>query len=288
MERHTKSYLQLIKPGITISNVISALAGYFLAVSANAFSVTTLVGAIGGVALVVASACVINNMIDRKRDTKMKRTRGREIAAGNIPLGSALLYAVVLGGVGFTLLITWTNYLTALLGLVAYVWYVAVYGFAKRHTPLSTLIGGVCGALPPVAGYTAVTGNIDATAIILFLLLMVWQLPHFYAISIFRKGDYKNADLPVWAVRYGTKSTKAQIFFWVIVFAILSPFLTIVGATGYVYLIVMMLLSIYWVFVGAKEYKRLDDEKWARKMFGVSLLVLLSMCTAIATGGYLP
>ena len=288
MERHTKSYLQLIKPGITISNVISALAGYFLAVSANALSVTTLVGAIGGVALVVASACVINNMIDRKRDTKMKRTRGREIAAGNIPLGSALLYAVVLGGIGFTLLITWTNYLTALLGLVAYVWYVAVYGFAKRHTPLSTLIGGVCGALPPVAGYTAVTGNIDATAIILFLLLMVWQLPHFYAISIFRKGDYKNADLPVWAVRYGTKSTKAQIFFWVIVFAILSPFLTIVGATGYVYLIVMMLLSIYWVFVGAKEYKRLDDEKWARKMFGVSLLVLLSMCAAIATGGYLP
>lgn len=288
MERHTKSYLQLIKPGITISNVISALAGYFLAVSANAFSVTTLVGAIGGVALVVASACVINNMIDRKRDTKMKRTRGREIAAGNIPLISALLYAIILGGIGFILLIVWTNYLTALLGLVAYVWYVAVYGFAKRHTPLSTLIGGVCGALPPVAGYTAVTGNIDVTAIILFLLLMVWQLPHFYAISIFRKDDYKNADLPVWAVRYGTKSTKAQILFWVIVFAILSPFLTIVGATGYVYLIVMMLLSIYWVFVGVKEYRRLDDEKWARKMFGVSLLVLLSMCAAIATGGYLP
>lgn len=288
MERHTRSYLQLIKPGITLSNTISAAAGFFLATSMHGFVLTTFIGALGGVALVIASACVVNNMIDRKRDVKMKRTKGREIPTGNISLAVALLYAAILGVIGFGLLIAWTNPLTTLLGVVAYIWYVAVYGIAKRTTPLSTIIGGVCGALPPVAGYTAVTGELDLVAWTLFALLMVWQLPHFYAISIFRRSDYKNADLPIWSVRYGTASTKAQIFFWVIIFALLSPVLTLLGATGYVYLVVMILLSVYWVGVGAREYRRLDDEKWARKMFGVSLLVLLTMCAVIAVGGYLP
>lgn len=288
MERHTRSYLQLIKPGITLSNTISAAAGFFLATSIHGFSLTTFIGALGGVAFVIASACVINNMIDRKRDVKMKRTKGREIPIGNISLTGALLYAALLGVIGFGFLVIWTNPLTTLLGVIAYVWYVAVYGIAKRTTPLSTIIGGVCGALPPVAGYTAVTNQLDPIAWVLFALLMVWQLPHFYAISIFRRDDYKNANLPIWSVRYGTTSTKAQIFFWVVIFALLSPLLTLLGATGYVYLAIMLLLSLYWVGVGAKEYKHLDDEKWARKMFGVSLLVLLAMCAAIAVGGYLP
>lgn len=288
MERHTRSYIQLVKPGITISNVISATAGFFLASSIVGFQLTVMIGVLGGVALIIASACVINNMIDRKRDIKMKRTRGREIPAGNISLLAASLFSFVLGASGFGLLIVWTNTLTVILGVVAYVWYIVIYGLAKRLTPLSTIIGGVCGALPPVAGYTALTNQLDATAWVLFALLMIWQLAHFYAIAIFRKDDYANADLPIWSVRYGTKSTKAQIFFWVVIFALTTPLLTLFGATGYTYLVVMTVLSVYWVYVGIVNYRKLDDIKWSKKMFGVSLVVLLAMCAVIAVGGYLP
>lgn len=288
MERHTRSYVQLIKPGITLSNTIAAAAGFFLAASAYGIQLLTMIGVLGGVAFVIASACVINNMVDRGRDVKMKRTRGREIAAGNISLIAASIYATLLGLAGFALLAAWTNMLTLVLGIVAYVWYIIIYGIAKRTTPLSTIIGGVCGALPPVAGYTAVTDQLDVIALILFALLMIWQLAHFYAIAIFRKDDYASADLPVWSVRYGTKSTKVQIMLWVVLFALVAPLLTVLGATGFSYAVVMILISLYWVYVGVVNYKKLDGVKWSRKMFGVSLLVMLVMCAAIVVGGYLP
>jgi protoheme IX farnesyltransferase len=117
---------------------------------------------------------------------------------------------------------------------------------------------------------------------------MVWQLPHFYAISIFRAEDYRKAKLPVWSVRFGTTSTKAQIFFWVVIFALLAPLPTLLGATGDSYLIVMLAASLYWVVQGVTNYRRDDDIRWARRMFGVSLGVLLVTCGAIGLGGYLP
>ncbi len=287
MERHTRSYIQLIKPGITLSNTLAAAAGFFLAVSSHGFSFSIMVGVLAGVALIIASACVINNMIDRKRDARMNRTRGREIPAGHISLIAASLYAAALGVGGFLLLAVWTNGLTVALGAISYIWYIAIYGIAKRTTPLSTIIGSVCGALPPVAGYTAVTNELDAVAWILFALMTAWQMAHFYAIAVFRVEDYAKAKLPVWSVRYGTKSTKAQIFVWVVVFALLVPLPTLFGATGYAYLIVMMMISLYWVYVGIVNYRKLSDEKWSRKMFGVSLVTLLLLCAAIGGGGYL-
>lgn len=288
MERHTRSYLQLVKPGITISNTMTAIAGYFLAASSVDFELNALIGVTIGVAFVIASACVINNIIDRDLDTRMKRTKGREIAAGNISVVNAGVFAAILGAVGFLSLIFLTNWLTSGLGLVAFIWYVAVYGVAKRTTPFSTIIGGVCGALPPVAGYTALTGEVNATAWVLFALLMVWQLPHFYAISIFRRDDYKQAKLPVWSIRYGSKSVKAQILFWIFAFAVLVPALTITGATGFAYLIAMVSISAYWLYQAAENYDKLDEERWARKVFGLSLVVLLVLSASIALGGYLP
>lgn len=287
MERHTRSYLQLMKPGITLSNTMTAAAGYFLAASHHGFKWTSLIGVLGGVALIIASACVVNNMTDRDLDGKMKRTKGRELAAGKISLTAASIYALVLGAGGFLLLFEWTNLKTVALGVLAYLWYVVVYAVAKRTTPLSTIIGGVCGALPPVAGYVAVTNNIDVVAWTVFGLMMVWQLPHFYAIAIFRRSDYKQAGLPVWSVRYGNASTKAQIFFWVIIFALLIPLPMLFHAAGYVYFLVMLGISMYWIYEGARFYRELSDEKWAKRMFGISLLALLAMSAAFAVGGYL-
>lgn len=288
MERRTRSYIQLIKPGITLSNTIAAAAGFFLASSSVGFLPGTMIGVLGGVAFVIASACIVNNMIDRRRDGKMRRTKGRELVVGHISIFRASLFALFLGIIGFTFLAIGTNVLTLTLGVVAYLWYIVIYGIAKRTTPLSTIIGGVCGALPPVAGYTAVTNQLDGTAWTLFALLMIWQLAHFYAIALFRKSDYEQAGIPVWSVRYGTASTKAQLLFWVAVFAFITPLLTVFGATGLIYAVVMLGLSAYWVYVGVRYYRKLDDERWARKMFGVSLIVLLALCLFIALGGYLP
>lgn len=288
MERHTRSYLQLIKPGITLSNTLSGMAGFFLAASVVSFSWTALFGAVGGIAFIIASACVANNILDRDIDKRMKRTSKRDVASGIISVPKAVAFSAVLGVIGFTLLALWTNPLTLLLGCIAYVWYVVIYGIAKRTTPLSTIIGAVPGALPPMAGYTALTGNVDATAWLLFAILFFWQLPHFYAISMFRRDDYATAKLPVWAVRYGMKSTKLQIFIAVILYALVAALLAFFGYTGVTYLVISSALSLYWIYKGATLYRTADDVKWAKTMFGVSLLVLLSMCLLIAIGGYLP
>lgn len=288
MEKHTKSYLQLMKPGITLSNTLTALAGFFLAASVAPFSWTALVGGVVGTAAVIASACVLNNILDRNIDKRMKRTSKREVAVGAISIPAAVVFLVVLATLGFGLLLAWTNLLTVILGVIAYVWYVVIYGVAKRTTAFSTLIGGVPGALPPVAGYTALVGQFDIAALLLFLILFFWQLPHFYAISMFRRDDYAKAKLPVWAVRYGLKNAKAHIIVSAILFAITVPLLTVFGYTGIIYGVVASLLALYWVYKGVTLYNKIDDIKWARTMFGVSLTVLLAMCLLIAIGGYLP
>lgn len=288
MERRSRSYLQLIKPGITLSNTLTGIAGFFLAASVVPFQWAALLGAVVGIASIIASACVVNNVLDRNIDKRMKRTKKRDVASGVISIPKALVFAALLGAIGFTALVLWTNVVTVILGVIAFVWYVAIYGYAKRTTPLSTLIGGVAGALPPAAGYTALTGNIDAAAIILFLILFFWQMPHFYAISMFRRSDYASAKLPVWSVKYGLSSTKKQIFAFTIVYALAAGALYIFGYTGIIYLVLSTGLSAYWIYRGVTLYKKVEDEKWARQMFGVSLLILLSMCLLIAVGGYLP
>jgi protoheme IX farnesyltransferase len=288
MEKRTRSYLQLMKPGITLSNTIATIAGFLLAASSQAALFGSFVAVTIGEALIIASACVVNNMIDRGLDARMKRTKKREIVQGSISLKDAAIYAAVLGIVGFSILFAGTNTLTFALGVIAYLWYVVIYGLAKRRTSLSTIIGGVAGALPPVTGYVAVTGRLDMAAVLLFLMFSVWQISHFYAIAIFRREEYKSAGLPVWSVVYGNKKAKYQIMFFVVVFALIAPVLSVFEYTGYIYAAVMGLGGLYWITRGIKGYRDDDYEAWARRMFGTSLIVLLGMCFMIAIGGYLP
>jgi protoheme IX farnesyltransferase len=287
MERRTRSYFQLIKPGITLSNTLTGIAGFFLAASMLSFKLPVLVGVVVGIALVIASACVFNNVLDRDIDKRMKRTAKRDVASGVIRVPKALVFATVLGVIGFVALLLLTNVLTFVLGAVAFLWYIVVYGYAKRTTAFSTIIGGVAGALPPTAGYTALSGMIDLPAIILFVILFFWQMPHFYAIAMFRAKDYAAAKLPVWSVQYGMKSAKRQILIFAIVYAIAAGLLYVFGYTHSIYLILSSILSAYWLYKGISLYNKVDEVKWARQMFGVSLLVLLSMCVLIAVGGYL-
>lgn len=288
MERHSRSYFRLIKPGITLSNTIAGIAGFFLATSIVPFSISAFIGTVVGIACIIASACVVNNIIDRDIDKQMKRTVKRDVANGKISVAKALMFATVLGLIGFISIMVLTNLLTFIFGVTAYIWYVVIYGYAKRTTVWSTVIGSVAGALPPAAGYTALTGRIDGAAIILFFILFFWQIPHFYAIAMFRKSDYTNANIPIWSVRFGQKSTKRQILGFAVVYGLTATLLTICGYTGVTYLLISSMLSLYWILSGIYTYRTLSDEKWAGKMFGISLLVLLSMCALVAIGGYLP
>lgn len=288
MERRSRSYLQLIKPGITLSNTLTAIAGYLLAASFLEFKIASFIASAVGIALIIASACVVNNVIDRDIDRRMKRTAKRDVANGKISVRKAILFAVIIGIAGFGTILLLTNLLTFTLGVIAYIWYIIIYGIAKRKTAWSTLIGGVAGALPPVAGYTALSGRIDAAAMILFFMMLLWQMPHFYSIAMFRRSDYAKAKLPIWSVSYGMKSAKRQILLFAALYGLSSILLTLYGYTGIVYLDLSFAIAIYWVYRGIAIYNRYDDERWARKMFGTSLLVLLTMCTLVAIGGYLP
>ena len=281
-----RAYYYLTKPGIIYSNVIAAFAGFFLASQFN-IHLGTLAATLIGVAFIIASACVSNNYLDRGIDARMKRTKKRATVSGKISGRNVIVFAVILGAIGFTV-ISFTNVLTVVLGIIAYVMYVAVYGYFKRTSVHGTLVGSVSGALPPVAGYTAVTGHIDGAAIILFAILTAWQMPHFYAISMFRRDDYKAAGIPVLSVVKGMKAAKRQILAYIVVLFLVAPFMTILGYTGITYLVIVTIVNGGWLIQALRYYRVLDDLGWARRMFFYSLGVLLVNCFAIATGAILP
>lgn len=287
MER-AREYYQLAKPGIVRGNLLSLLAGYFLAASLYGFDFPALIGVLVGTALVIASGCVFNNLLDRNIDAKMERTKKRALVRHTISLRAAVVYGVILGVVGFCFLWFLTNPLTTAVGMLGIVWYVVIYGYAKRHTPWSTLIGSVCGATPPVAGYVAITGTFDAAALILFIILTVWQMPHFYAIAIRREDEYRAGGIPVLAVVKGAATTKKRIIAYMVLFCLTTPWLTLLGYTGMTYLVLSAALSVYWLTVAIRTWNEPNDKKWAGRIFGVSLLVLLLQSAIIATGHLLP
>lgn len=285
-----RHYFNLTKPGIVFSNTLAAIAGFFLAASQVSPNILTFLSVVIGTALVIASACVINNFIDRHIDTKMERTKKREIPSGIISWKSAVAYGVVLGVVGFVILILGTNLLTFVLGMVAYIFYVAVYGYFKRKSEHGTLVGSISGALPPVAGYTALTNHLDLGALLLFLLFVTWQMGHFYSIAIYRRRDYKAAGIPLLTVTRGVKPAKEQIVLYIIGFVIVSVMFFLSGYLGVAALGLLVLSGLWWLSQAVKLLKTKEEEserKQARKLFGTSILVLFVLCLAVAVGGFI-
>lgn len=281
-----KAYYRLTKPGIIYGNTLAGIAGYLLA-SQGLINWSKLFAFVFGLALVIACACVLNNIIDRDIDRKMKRTKKRAIVTGEIAATPAYIYATVLGGAGFTLLLAFTNWLAALLGAIALVFYVVVYGIAKRKTEYGTLVGTIPGAIPPVAGYAAVSGQLDLAAGIVFAAMVMWQMAHFYSIAIFRAKEYAAAGIPVWAVKRGVDSTKKQIIGFVILFIVVSLSLSLFGYTGIFYAFVMAFVGTLWLMRAIRGLKVQKSEAWAVKMFSFSLIVLLAFCGALAVDAWL-
>ncbi len=171
---------------------------------------------------------------------------------------------------------------------IAYFDYIVLYGWAKRHSVHGTLVGTVCGALPMVAGYCAVTASIDITAVILYLSMTFWQMAHFFAIAIYRLKDYKAGGIPVLPAVKGLRTTKVQIVLYAIAFALTALSLSVFGPTGYVYAAAMAAISFLWLRLAWRGWHTQDDTKWARGMFLFSLKVLLVFAFAVSVGAILP
>jgi protoheme IX farnesyltransferase len=280
-------YYRLAKPGIIYGNIITTIGGFFLA-SRGHINLGLLLATVVGTSLVIGSACVFNNYIDRGIDARMKRTQRRPLVSEVISVRNALIYGTILCVLGFLVLGEFTNWLVVGLGFIAFVFYVVFYGLAKRKSVHGTLVGTIPGAAPVVAGYVAVTDHFDAGALILFLILVVWQMPHFYSIAMYRFDDYSAAGLPVMPVKKGMMATKFQIIAYTIVFIPALLALTVYGYAGYSYLFVMELFALVWLTLAVRGLHVKDDKQWARKMFFVSLSIILALSIMLAVGSVLP
>lgn len=287
MKTLLKTYYKLTKPGIIYGNLLTAIGGFLLA-SQGHINFALLAWTAAGTALIIASACVFNNYIDRDIDALMARTRKRALAAAEIEEEYALIYGSVLGTLGLIILASATNTITVILGLIGFFVYVFAYTYAKRKTVYATLIGTIPGATPIASGYTAVTGSFDLGALILFGIMVIWQLPHFYAISIFRKEDYSKASIPVLSIIKGNAFTKQCIVFGIICFTFAAAALALYGYASFTYFVVMLLAGLYWSYVALRGLKKgLDDITWARKIFGHSLIILLIFSSVLAVDAWL-
>lgn len=275
-----KNYLLLAKPGIILGNAITYAGGYFLA-SRGHFNLYLFLAALIGLSLVIGAACVFNNYIDRAIDGKMLRTKNRALVKGLVLDQSALFYGMALGITGFSTLLFFVNPMALAVAAFGFFVYVVLYSYFKRTSVHATLIGSFAGAVPPVVGYTAVSAHLDFAAFLLFTIILLWQMPHFYAIALYRLEEYQAANIPVLPAVKGIEATKKEMLFYVIAFLFTSLSLPLCGYIGYTYFGVAVLLGLTWIYFCLQGFSSSDDKLWARKMFIFSLLIVTSLSLII-------
>lgn len=237
-----KDYLAMCKPKVVLLMLLTALVGAFMAPQWPEMG--QLLIAMVGIAACAASGATINNLIDHRLDAKMARTRQRAMAQGLVSPLQAMTFALILAAFGLGLLWFLVNHMTMWLTLFALIGYAVIYTlFLKRATPQNITIGGLAGAMPPLLGWTAVTGSIDPNALLLVLIIFVWTPPHFWALALHKKEEYAKANVPMLPVTHGDAFTRTQIVLYsLLMFACtLLPFVT--GMSGWLYLAGILLLN---------------------------------------------
>lgn len=279
-----RTYTLLTKPGIILGNLITTVGGFALASHAfrSHFDFSLFLALSLGIFGVIGSACVFNNYIDREIDRKMERTKNRALAAGVISGKNAIYFAVFLAVFGFSMMIAFTNLLATLIAAVGFFIYVVLYSFWKHHKTSATLVGSIAGALPPVIGYTTASHAIDLGALLLFLILVFWQMPHFFAIAMWKIEDYRAASVPALPIAQGISTTKVQIFLYILAFTATVLLLPFYGYAGSAYLWVAAPLSLAWGALSLKGFFAKNDELWARQMFRLSLVIIMAFSLMIS------
>ena len=267
-----RSYLAISKTGIVMSNLITTFTGLFLAAY---YTGTTLISdpltalfALLGSALVMAGACALNNYIDRDIDHLMERTKDRPSVSGELSGKQVFTYGISISAAG-TVLLAMASLMAAVIGLAGLITYVVLYSmWTKRTTTLNTIVGSFAGAVPPLIGWAAIDPGLHPIAWSLFLIMFIWQPPHFLALAMRRVDEYRKAGIPMLPVVAGFAITKRQIVWYT---AALIPVSLTVSHFGMVYTIGATILGVGWLALGIAGYKYKDDLKWATQMFVYSL-----------------
>ncbi|MBM3200810.1 MAG: protoheme IX farnesyltransferase [Chlamydiae bacterium] len=287
MEKIVRQYAVLVKPGIVVGNLLTMIAGFATA-SQGRWDFPLFIWTLFGLSCVIMSGCIWNNFIDREIDEKMERTKNRPLVTKQIPLFKAQLLGAILSVIGFFALFLGTNIMAAFTAIFGLTIYVFAYSFGKYRFSESTLIGAIAGATPPVVGYSAVSGRVDFVAFLLFLLVVFWQMPHFFAIAIYRFHDYAKASIPLLPIKEGIFITKVAMLVYLVGYAlvcmILAPYVLILN-------IAWIAFAIYGFFLKGQNkvdsIPSIEDIQWAKKMFFFSLAAVLFTSTSLVISSFL-
>lgn len=276
MTANCKAYLGLCKLKVVALIVFTAVVGMMLATT-SAVPLDILFFGTLGIGLSAASGAAINHVVDQHIDEVMGRTKDRPIPTGQLSSTQALSFALLIAALSMLILVVFVNTLTALLTLISMIGYAVIYTmFLKRTTPHNIVLGGAAGATPPVLGWTAVTGEIHSDALLLFLIIFVWTPPHFWALAIKRREEYKKAELPMLPVTHGVAFTKFNILLYTVMLiaVTLMPFVT--QMSGIIYLGGALMLGIGFLYHAIVLYREEGDDH-AMKTFGYSIFYLSAL-----------
>lgn len=280
-----RDLVTLAKPRITFMVVVTAAGGLLLSrrmPDVPALSAATILSTLLGCALIVSGANALNMYIERDVDRRMDRTKNRPLPAGRMSPRVALWFGVLMSAVAIPVLAIGANALTALLAIIANLLYVLAYTPLKQHSPYALHVGAIPGAIPPLLGWTAGTGRIDAAGAVLFGILFLWQIPHFCAISLFRKADYARAGIFVLPNVTGELATRHTIVRWT--FALLAVSLLVVplGVAHHGYLMAATVLGAVFFVWGCYGLRDGTGAKWAKSLFAISIVYLVLLFAVLS------
>jgi protoheme IX farnesyltransferase len=281
MRTQVADYVELTKPRIALVVLVTTFAGMWLA-AGSTLSLSLVLATLIGVWCASASAGILNNYIDRDIDKLMSRTARRATAAGRVDPQWVLYIGLGLGGLSFIVIASTSNLFAASLAVGTIYFYVVVYTlWLKRRSDLCTEIGGIAGALPPIIGWAAVTGTIGTPALLMFLIMFIWQPPHFWVLAMLREDEYRRAGIPMLPVTAGPMITKAKTLLYTAALVPCTISLFYVGVTGKVYLAIAMLANLVYLVMTIDFVRRPLDRKGALRLFLFSIAWLLIVFTAI-------
>jgi protoheme IX farnesyltransferase len=282
-----RDYLELGKPRVVALIVFTAVAGMLLAVPGWPATAKLVFGTLG-IALAASGAAVINHVLDRRMDALMYRTRHRPLPTHRIAVGQALAYAGALTLLAMILLAAWVNPLTAALTFCSLLGYAVIYTvFLKRATPQNIVIGGAAGAAPPLLGWAAVTGQVAPGALVLFLIILVWTPPHFWALAIHRREDYARADVPMLPVTHGVACTKAYMLVYTLLLAAVSVLPYAVHLSGVAYVLAALVLDAVFLWHVWRLFKE-EGGDLPMRTFRYSIWYLALLFSALLLDHYFP
>ncbi len=284
---HTLRQLyQLTKPRVVLLAVFCAMIGMFLATD-GMVPWGILLGGTAGIGLLAAAGFVLNCLIERHIDARMRRTAHRGSARGEVGVGLALAFAALLGGLGALALLLFVNPLTLWLTVGTFVAYAIVYTVVlKPRTPQNIVIGGASGAMPPLLGWAAVANEVSAPALVLFLIIFVWTPPHFWALALYRVEDYRRSGLPMLPVTHGSAFTRLNMLLYTVMLVVVTALPYLIGMSGLFYLVSAMVLGALFIGYAWQLWRRYSDAL-ARKTFGFSILYLTLLFGALLVDHYL-